>query len=182
MKPFDALLLLGVGLDERSRPTPEMIARVDEAAKAFHEGALGEEGVLIPCGGTLPGKAASEAEVMAALLQARGVPRGRMRLEDQSQVTMENMRFAARLLGDARRARVLVVTSDYHMARSLLTARRAGLRARGRAAALAHDAAWKEKRSKELAYTVDLIMGWQDEGKSRPAWTVRLFDRVFGKE
>ena len=36
------------------------------------------------------------------------------------------------------------------------------------------------KRSKEFGYTVDLLMGWQDEGRSRPAWTRTLFDRVFG--
>ena len=27
----------------------------------------------------------------------------------------------------------------------------------------------------------DLLMGWQDEGKGRPAWTYRLFARVFGE-
>lgn len=181
-KAFDAILLLGLAIDENSRPMPELIARVDEAAKAVREGLLGENGVLIPCGGVLPGRTRSEAEVMAALLEERGVPRSRMRLEDRSQVTIENMRFAAALLDDARKKRVLVITSDYHLRRSILTARRAGLRAKGRAAVLQHDAEWKEKKSKELAYTVDLIFGWQDEGRTRPAWTYRLFDFVFGKK
>ena len=73
MKTFDAILLLGVALDENSQPKPELISRVDEAAKAFHEGVLGDSGLLIPCGGVLPGRVRSEAEVMAALLEARGV-------------------------------------------------------------------------------------------------------------
>lgn len=181
-KTFDAILLLGISLDENSEPKPEMMARVDEAAKAYHEGLLGERGVLIPCGGVLPGRVRSEAEVMAALLESRGVPRERMRLEDRSQVTIENMRFAAKLLENPRRAHVLVITSDYHLRRSVLTAWRAGLKATGRAAALVHDEAWKEKKGKEFAYTMDLLFGWQDEGEKRPQWTYRLFDFVFGKK
>jgi len=181
-KTYDAILLLGLALTADSQPRPELIARIDEAAKAYHEGLLGENGLMIPCGGVLPGRVRSEAEVMAAELEARGVPRERMRLEDKSQVTMENMRFAARLLENPKKARVLVITSDYHLFRSVLTARRVGLRARGRAAALKHDAAWKEDRNKEFAYTVDLLCGWQDEGKRRPEWTGKLFDAVFGKK
>ena len=181
-KTVDAILLLGIALDENSQPRPELLARVDEAARAFHEGILGEHGMLIPCGGVLPGRVRSEAEVMAALLEERGVPRGRMRLEDKSQVTIENMRFAAKLIENPKKARVLVITSDYHLTRSVLTARRAGLRAKGRAAALVHDEEWKEKKGKEFAYTVDMLFGWQDEGKSRPQWTYKLFDFVFGKK
>lgn len=181
-KTYDAILLLGLALTQDSQPKPELIARIDEAAKAYHEGLLGEAGVMIPCGGVLPGRTRSEAEVMAAELEKRGVPRERMRLEDKSQVTMENMRFAAALLDDPQKARVLVITSDYHLFRSVLTARRAGLRATGRAAVLAHDEEWKEKKGKEFAYTVDLLCGWQDEGKRRPQWTGKLFDFVFGKK
>jgi len=181
-KAFDAILLLGISLDENSRPKPELIARVDEAVKAYGEGVLGEHGMLIPCGGVLPGRTRSEAEVMAELLRARGVPEDRMRLEDKSQITIENMRFAARLLKKPKDARVLVITSDYHLTRSVLTAWRAGLRAKGRAAVLVHDEEWKEKKGKEFAYTMDMLFGWQDEGKQRPQWTYRLFDAVFGKK
>ena len=175
-------MLLGISLTEDSQPKLEMIARINEAAKAYHEGLLGETGVLIPCGGVLPGRTRSEAEVMAALLEEKGVPRSRMRLEDRSQITIENMRFAAALLENPKKARVLVITSDYHVTRSVLTAWRAGLKAKGRAAALPHDEAWKEAKGKELAYTVDMLVGWQDGIKSRPEWVVKLFDIVFGKK
>lgn len=181
-KAFDAILLLGVELNADDSPTAEMIARVDEAARAYREGVLGEDGVLIPCGGVLPGKMRAEAQVMAELLEARGVARSRIHLEAQSQTTMENMRFAKTMLSNVQKPRVLVVTSDYHLRRAVLTARRAGLRAKGRAAALAHDEAWQEKRSKELAYTADLLLGWQDEGRQRPQWTQHAFDAVFGKK
>lgn len=177
---FDAILLLGVALGENDQPTDELRARVREAAAAYRD-ALPERIRLIPCGGVTPGHARSEADVMAELLLAEGVPESDIVKENESQTTIENFRNAARILGK-KRARVLVVTSDYHVKRSVMTARRAGLKATGRAALLPHDEAWKNKRAKELGYTIDMLLGWQDEGRTRPQWTYRLFERVFGKK
>ena len=177
-KTYDAILLLGVQLDENDQPTDELKARVGEAARQHTAGAAP---VVVACGGTLPGHAVSEAEVMARLLQEAGVPKSDIRLENQSQDTIGNMRFARAVLGGGR-PHVLVVTSDYHVRRAVMTAYRAGFRARGCGAALTHDEHWKTLRGKEFAYTVDMLMGWQDEGKSRPKWTYALFDAVFGKK
>ena len=178
MTSCDAILLLGVELDQDDRPTEELLARADAAAKAYSRG-LSKK--IVVCGGRLPGHTVCEADVMASLLEARGVPDSVVIRENQSQDTMENLRFAARLLGGARGKCVLVVTSDYHLCRSVMTARRVGFKAKGLAAALEHDGAWRSKRNKELAYMLDLVMGWQDEGRRRPQWTYRLFDFVFGK-
>ncbi|MFR1593096.1 MAG: YdcF family protein, partial [Christensenellales bacterium] len=98
-------------------------------------------------------------------------------LEDQSQDTMENCRNAANLIG--RKNRVLVVTSDYHLSRAVMTARRVGFDADGLAAKLPDGDA--KRRLMEACYIFDLLMGWQDEGKGRPTWTYRLFARVFGE-
>lgn len=180
---IDAVLLLGVELDARDAPTQELAARVDAAARAYAclEEEQGTAPTLVACGGTLPGHAVAEAEVMEALLARRGVPRSRILLERRSQDTMGNMREAARLLGGAKGRRVLVVTSDYHLRRALMTARRVGFRACGEAASLPHDAAWRTLRRKEACYTLDLLLGWQDEGKRRPQIAERLFDRAFRK-
>lgn len=179
---FDAVLLLGVELGADDAPTPELKARAKAAAAAHARvcAAQGETVPLVVCGGCLPGHARTEADAMAELLPSFGVPEACLVREDASQDTMGNMRFAARLLGGAKGRRVLVVTSDYHLRRALLTARRAGFRASGEAARLAHDGAWRTLRRKELCYTLDLLLGWQDEGKRRPALAGRLFDRVFG--
>lgn len=176
-RAYDAILLLGVELDARDEPTDELRARARAAARAY---AAGRAARIAACGGRLPGHVKAEADVMAQLLEEAGVPREAILREDQSQDTMENMRFAARLLGGARGRRVLVVTSDYHLRRARMTARRVGFCAGGAPAVLGHDAAWKALRAKEWAYTLDLIMGWQDEGKRRPDWTYRIFDTVFG--
>lgn len=177
-KKYDAILLLGVELGERDEPTDELRARVHAAAQAYDAGRAAR---IVACGGQLPGHERAEADVMARLLEEAGVPAQAILRERESQDTMENMRFAARLLGGAKGKRVLVVTSDYHLRRACMTARRIGFRADGEAAVLAHDAAWKALKCKEWAYTLDLVMGWQDEGKSRPAWTYRLFDAVFAR-
>ena len=177
-RAFDAIVLLGVELDAQDRPTQELHERVKAAARAYAQGAAS---IIIASGGRLPGHQVAEATAMARLLCEAGVPKEAVVLEDQSRNTMENMRFSAQQLGGAKGRRVLVVTSDYHLRRAVLTARRAGLRAKGCAAALEHDDSWRKKRNQELAYTVDLLMGWQDEGKSRPQWTYAMFDAVFGK-
>ena len=180
---FDAVLVLGLQLGPDDQPTPELIARADAAARA-HARLTREYGCevrLMACGGVLPGHSAAEADVLAQLLAERGVPQSCIVRERESTTTMENMRFAARLLGGAKGKRVLVVTSDYHVRRAVWTARRAGFKAKGAAAPLLHDAAWKALRLKELCFTVDLLMGWQDEGKRRPPAADRLFAFVFGK-
>lgn len=178
MRRIDAVLALGVALGPDGEPTKELIARADAAARAL---ALApEDAPLVLCGGCPSGLACAEAEAMRALMLARGVPDSRLLLEDCSTDTMENMRFAARLLGGAKGKRVLVVTSDYHMRRALMTARRVGFSARGVAAALPHDAAWRTLRRKEYCFTLDLLLGWQDEGRARPEAAERLFERVFG--
>lgn len=179
MRKYDAILLLGYGLDENDQATQELKLRVKAAAQAYR---VGYSDIIVACGGTTEGHHISEAEVMAALLKQEGIPGEAVLLENKSRITIENMRFAAQVLGGAKGKSVLVVTSDYHVRRSVLTAMRAGFRAKGYAAELPHDESWKEKRSKELAYTADMLLGWQDEGKSRPQWTYKLFDFVFGKK
>lgn len=179
MKKYDAILLLGYGLDENDQATLELRLRVKAAAKAYREG---YSDIIVACGGTTQGHHISEAEVMERLLLEEGISREAILLENKSQVTIENMRFAANVLGGAKGKRVLVVTSDYHVRRSVLTAMRAGFRAKGYAAQLEHDGEWQRKKNQELAYTVDMLLGWQDEGKQRPQWTYKLFDLVFGKK
>lgn len=173
--PYNAALVLGVELDADDAPTEELARRVMAAARAYRGGACAS---LVLCGGCLPGHRRSEAEVMARMLAALGVPKRNLILEDQSRDTMENCRNAAALLGGT--GRVLVVTSDYHLRRAVMTARRAGLRADGLAAKTTGGRVGK--RLMEACYIADLLLGWQDEGRARPAWTYRLFARVFGEQ
>lgn len=173
---MDAILVLGVELDAKDRPTDELAARIGAGLDAMERWPAAP---VVLCGGVLPGHARAEADVMRGIMLARGADPARLLCERQSQNTMENLRFAKALLGGSKRPHVLVVTSDYHRLRAVLTAGRNGMRARGFAVRLPRDAAWRTLRLKEWAYTLDLLMGWQDEGHSRPAFTQRAFDLVF---
>ncbi len=172
----DAILVLGVELDAKDRPTDELAARIGAGLDAMERWPAAP---VVLCGGVLPGHARAEADVMRGIMLARGADPARLLCERQSQNTMENLRFAKALLGGSKRPHVLVVTSDYHRLRAVLTAGRNGMRARGFAVRIPRDAAWRTLRLKEWAYTLDLLMGWQDEGHSRPAFTQRAFDLVF---
>ena len=174
--PYDAALVLGVELGPNDVPTDELARRVTTAAGAYRRGACAK---LVLCGGRLPEHRLAEADVMAKWLRQAGVPEERIILERQSQDTMGNCRCAARLLGGAEGKRVLVVTSDYHLPRAVMTARRVGFRADGAAAKTTGKA---KKMLMEACHILDLLLGWQDEGKRRPAWTYALFGVVFGKD
>ena len=99
-KRFNAVLVLGLQLGPNDAPTPELIARADAAARAYERltQEYGHELPLVACGGITPGHSAAEADVLAGLLIDRGVPEACITRERQSTTTMENMRFAARLL------------------------------------------------------------------------------------
>jgi len=68
----------------------------------------------------------SEAHIAGVLFEAFGVPAGRLILEDQSRTTAENAEFSRRLAMPKPGERWLLVTSAYHMPRSIGAFRRAG--------------------------------------------------------
>ena len=119
MKVYDAILLLGLKLLPDGSPTHELTLRVGTAASCFR---AGRAPCIICCGGQTPGTPVSEAEVMRGMLIALGVPESSVLCEDRSQITVENFKNARKML-DKPRPRVLIVTSDYHMLRSLLICR-----------------------------------------------------------
>ena len=174
---YTAILLLGVALKKNDEPTDELRSRVKKAVEVYrrYDGQL----PIMPCGGVTKGHKRTEAEVMAELLAAEGVPTEAIRAEIKSHTTVENFRNAQALLGD--KARVLVVTSDYHVRRAVKTAKRVGLRARGVAAPLPHDALWICNRMLERRWMTELKRGWLDHPGARPKEAKRLMDQRYGQ-
>jgi uncharacterized SAM-binding protein YcdF (DUF218 family) len=68
-----------------------------------------------------------EAEVLGRALEARGVPASALWLEAESQNTLENARFSARLLVPLGLRRIGLVSCDFHLPRAVWAFRRAGL-------------------------------------------------------
>jgi uncharacterized SAM-binding protein YcdF (DUF218 family) len=72
------------------------------------------------------GEGASEGRVLAGFLEALGVPAGRVTVEAESRNTLENARFTHALLRPAPGDRFVLVTSAYHIPRSVGLFRAAG--------------------------------------------------------
>ena len=103
------------------RPTRDLLYRLD-AARDFLRKNPGA--TLILTGGNPDASGRTEAAVMRALLEERGVTADRMILEDKARLTIENFVNTARML--PLDAPVVLITSDYHMDRAARDARRAG--------------------------------------------------------
>lgn len=90
---------------------------------------------VILSGGQGKGEHISEAEAMRRYLAARGIPEERMILENRSTNTFENMVFSRQRLEedgiDPQSVSITLVTSDFHMLRAKLLAKRAGLNVSG---------------------------------------------------
>ena len=76
--------------------------------------------------GSLLAASSSEAQEAQKLLVELGVDPARITLEDASRNTDENARFTAKLVGPRSAQRFLLVTSAYHMPRSMGLFEKAG--------------------------------------------------------
>lgn len=82
--------------------------------------------VLTGGSGSLGGQEQSEASIVARLIQAMGIAPERLMLEEASRNTDENAGLTRAMLGD-RTGRILLVTSAFHMPRSIGLFNRVGL-------------------------------------------------------
>ena len=119
----EIIVVLGGGMLPDGTPAPATLARgvaAAELARARPEAAIicsGSHGV-----GRRPKR--SEAASMADLIVANGIDRGRIFLEDQSRDTIGNAVYVAeRYLGAITPRKAYVVTSPFHLARSVETFR-----------------------------------------------------------
>lgn len=120
----------------------------------------------------------TEAAAALARLTELGLPAGVVPVcEDASTDTLENLRNARALLGDAAREPVALVTSRYHLARCLLLARSLGFDAEPVAA----DArfSWRPRLVVRLALEAGYCL-WVDTGTrwARLIGHRRMLDRV----
>jgi uncharacterized SAM-binding protein YcdF (DUF218 family) len=127
----DAILVLGgaVGAALPPRLTVDLGAAGDRVLYAVQLYQAGKAPFLIACGGRLPWmkKELAEAQAMAALWRAWGVPEEAILLETKSGNTYENALHSRRLLEAHGLKRVLLVTSALHMPRARALFRASGI-------------------------------------------------------
>ena len=134
LKNKDFIIVLGCGLKQDGSPSPLLRGRLDRAI-AFAQKQEKENGkapVFITSGGQGPNEPCSESAAMARYLTAHGIPETRIIEEDRSTSTFENMKFSKEKIWSVDpEAKVAFSTTNYHVFRSGLLARRVKMRAVG---------------------------------------------------
>jgi len=119
-----AIVIFGAAVREGGRPSGTLRRRV-EAALAF--GQTLDAPLYMPTGG-VGEHGPAEADVMAGMLRAAGVPAERILPERTARNTLRSALACARLLRDHGHAGpVYAATSAYHLPRSVMLLRLAGL-------------------------------------------------------
>ena len=121
-------MIFGAAVRPGGRPSATLVLRT-EAAAVFARRFTAP--LFVPTGG-VGRHGPSEASVMAALLQSRGIQRERILLEETGVDTLSSARAVVRLLRDQElTAPVFAASSLYHLPRCLLLLRLFGASARG---------------------------------------------------
>ena len=130
----DFLIILGCGLQRDGTPTPLLRSRIDRALE-FDRKQQAETGkvlTFITSGGQGPDEAVSESSAMKKYLMEHGIPAERIIEEDRSTDTFENMKFSKeKILERDPSGKIAFSTTNYHVFRSGLYARRVKMRAVG---------------------------------------------------
>lgn len=171
-KSFDLILLPGYRLAQDGSPQSEMLLRADRAFEVWKKYHV----PVVCCGADAAGCGVSEAEVLRGILSQKGVPESDIIKEDNSYITAENFRNAFAIAGGKRRA--ALVTSDWHMARAKLLAKKAGFKVKGFKAHTASGRVKNHRRILEFMGILDALCGWQTD-RPRPASVEKLKRRMF---
>ena len=130
----DFMIILGCGIRQDGTPTPLLRGRVDKALEFARKQkeATGKDLIFVPSGGQGPNEVISESESMKNYLLSKGIPKERILMEDQSTTTFENMKFSKeKIMAIDPNAKIAYSTTNYHVFRSGLFARRVKMRAQG---------------------------------------------------
>ena len=138
------------------QPSLTLKKRLDRAYEYMTEH---PQATVFVSGGQGPDETQTEASVMAAYLERRGIAPERIVCEEQASDTRENLIFSAEL-AQARgvdTASVLIITSDFHMARAKYIARTLGMTPYGLTSATAP---WVLKVNYELREVFAFVKAW----------------------
>lgn len=120
-KGMDYLLVLGSQINA-NKITRNLKKRLDTAITYLPDN---PNTMVIVSGGRGRGNVTSEAAVMKSYLLEQGITEDRIRTENQSVNTTENMKFSRKLMRE--NATVAIVTNGFHIYRSVRLAKKQGI-------------------------------------------------------
>ncbi len=130
----DFLIILGCGIRKDGTPSPLLRGRIDRALRFAEKqkAQTGRDLIFVTSGGKGPDEPISESASMKRYLLEQGVPEERIIEEDRSTSTFENMKFSKeKIRAVDPNGKVAFSTTNYHVFRSGLYARRVKMRAVG---------------------------------------------------
>jgi len=113
---FDAIIVLGTPADSDGNPTPEMLDRVTEGVHEYERGIARH---LIVTGSAAHNRFV-EADVMARVAEAQGVPASVIVEEPQALDTIQNACFSARIMRSHGWHSAEVVSGPSHLQRAAM--------------------------------------------------------------
>jgi len=113
MRPADAIVCLGGGMDARGTLDQATLTRVDRCVQLYEAGLAP---VVIFTGGTARPNGPSSGGQMARYAMTLGLPEGAAVIEAAAQSTLQNALFTLESLPDVRA--LILVTEAFHLPRS----------------------------------------------------------------
>lgn len=131
-KKYKYIIVLGSGLKNGNQVTPLLASRIDKGIEAYHQN---RGSFLVLSGGKGEDENISESEAMKNYAVQNGVSELYILTEDKSVNTRENLLFSKQVIENHEKVdkgELLVVTTNYHVLRALLLAKRLGIACDGR--------------------------------------------------
>lgn len=155
-QPADVIIILGARVYP-DRLSTSLRARLDLGLELYQAGLAKQ---IIVSGGQGPDEPTTEALAMQAYLVRRGVDQQAIHLEQDSYSTYDNLFFSRQIMQEQGFGSALLVTSDYHVLRSRLIAKRLGIASTAAAAPLPVPAGlrWRMIAREVLAVWRELLL------------------------
>lgn len=128
------VIILGCAISDDGTPLPLLRGRIDRAIAFAREQKekTGKDIVFVPSGGKGSDEIISESESMGNYLVSKGISRENIILEDKSVNTVQNMQFSLEKIKEqCEEPNIIFATNEYHVLRSGMISRTAGLDAEG---------------------------------------------------
>ncbi len=122
-QPADVIVVLGSRVYPGGRPGPTLTRRTRRAVALYQRGLAS----TLICSGGWGTNPPTEAEAACGLAQTLGVPASAIILEDRSHSTEENALYTAAIMRAHGWTTVIVVSDGFHLYRTEMLFRRAGV-------------------------------------------------------